>query len=99
MGSRGTAGFVIESPSASLRHYTIPKASDSMGEIPLARLWQLLDGTSCLLLKDARTENWELRVVRHSDVLRSERFGSPIVAMDQAKHWRSAYDGSVQSSS
>jgi len=69
-----------------------------MGEIPLARLWQLPDGTSCLLLKDPRTENWELRVVRHTDVLRTERFGSPIVAMDQAKHWRAAFDGPVQSS-
>jgi hypothetical protein len=69
-----------------------------MGEIPLARLWQLPDGTSCLLLKDSRTENWELRVVRHTAVLRTERFGSPIVAMDQAKHWRAAYDGPVPSS-
>jgi hypothetical protein len=69
-----------------------------MGEIALARLWQLPDGTSCLLLKDPRTENWELRVVRHSAVLRSERFGSPIVAMDQAKHWRAAYDPSARPS-
>ena len=69
-----------------------------MGEIPLARLWQLPDGTSCLLLKDPRTENWELRVVRHSSVLRTERFGSPLVAMDEAKHWRAAYDDSVRSS-
>jgi len=68
-----------------------------MGEIPLARMWQLPDGTSCLLLKDPRTENWELRVIRHSDVLRSEHFGNPIVAMDQAKHWRAAYDVAVQS--
>jgi hypothetical protein len=69
-----------------------------MGEIPLARLWQLPDGTSCLLLKDPRTENWEVRVVRHSVVLRTERFGSPIVAMDQAKHWRAAFDQSAQPS-
>ena len=69
-----------------------------MGEVPLARLWQLPDGTSCLLLKDPRAENWELRVVRQADVLRTERFGSPIVAMDQAKHWRTSYDHSVQRS-
>jgi hypothetical protein len=69
-----------------------------MGEVPLARLWQLPDGTSCLLLKDPRAENWELRVVRQADVLRTERFGNPIVAMDQAKHWRASYDRSIQTS-
>ena len=69
-----------------------------MTEVPLARLWQLADGTSCLLLKDPRAENWELRVVRATDVLRTERFGSPIVAMDQAKLWRATYDPSVQTS-
>jgi len=69
-----------------------------MGEIPLARLWQLPDGTACLLLKDPRTENWELRVVRHSAVLRTERFGSAIVAMDQAKQWRATYDPGFQPS-
>jgi hypothetical protein len=66
-----------------------------LGEVPLARLWQLPDGTSCLLLKDPRAENWELRVVRQADVLRTERFGNPIVAMDQAKHWRTSYDRSI----
>ncbi|HEV8348032.1 MAG TPA: hypothetical protein VGQ16_15760 [Vicinamibacterales bacterium] len=69
-----------------------------MGEVPLARLWQLPDGTSCLLLKDPRAENWELRVVRRSDVLRTERFGSPIVAMDEAKVWRASYDRTVETS-
>jgi len=69
-----------------------------MGEVPLARLWQLADGTSCLLLKDPRAENWELRVVRKSDVLRTERFGNPIVAMDEAKQWRASYDRTVQTS-
>jgi len=70
-----------------------------MGEIPLARLWQLPDGTHCLLLKDARTENWELRVVRGERTLRSERYGSAIVAMDEGKQWRATYDSSLQSSS
>ena len=69
-----------------------------MAEVPLARLWQLADGTTCLLLKDSRAENWELRVFRKSDVLRTEHFGSPIVAMDEAKHWRVLYDRSVQTS-
>jgi hypothetical protein len=69
-----------------------------MSQVPLARLWQLADGTACLLLKDPRAENWELRVVRANAVLRTERFGSPIVAMDQAKLWRTAYDRSVQPS-
>jgi hypothetical protein len=69
-----------------------------MGEVPLARLWQLPDGTCCLLLKDPRAENWELRVVRASDVLRTERFGSPIVAMDAAKIWRASYDRTVETS-
>ena len=69
-----------------------------MGEVPLARLWQLPDGTVCLLLKDPRAENWELRVVRRGDVLRTERFGSAIVAMDQAKQWRLTYEPAVQTS-
>ena len=43
---------------------------------------------SCLLIKDPRAENWRLRVVRGDETLRSEHFGSPIVAMDEAKLWR-----------
>ena len=69
-----------------------------MGEVPLARLWQLPDGTSCLLLKDDRAGNWQLRVIRGGEILRSEYFGSPIVAMDQAKQWRTLYDDSVEAS-
>jgi hypothetical protein len=63
-----------------------------MFEVPLARLWQLPDGTSCLLIKDARAENWQLRVVRGDETLRSERFGSPLIAMDEAKQWRASFD-------
>jgi hypothetical protein len=69
-----------------------------MGEVPLARLWQLPNGTSCLLLKDPRAENWQVRVVRGNVTLRTEVFGSPIVAMEEAKQWRPAYDGSVAAS-
>ena len=67
-----------------------------MAEVPLARMWQLPDGTSCLLIKDRRAENWLLRVVRGDQSLRSERFGSPIVAMEQAKVWRATYDPAVE---
>jgi hypothetical protein len=67
-----------------------------MGEIPLARLWQLPDGTLCLLLKDPRAENWRVRVVRHDETLRTESFGSPIVAMEEAKHWRASYEGAAE---
>jgi len=70
-----------------------------MGEIPLARLWQLPDGTACLLLKDPRAENWRLRVVRHDQTLKTESFGSPIVAMEEAKLWRATYEGAVESMS
>jgi len=70
-----------------------------MGEIPLARLWQLPDGTSCLLVKDPRAENWQLRVLRGEKILRAEYFGSPIVAMETAKVWRASYDPSYQTSS
>ena len=63
-----------------------------MDEVALARLWHLPDGTTCLLLKDPRAENWEIRVARGTDVLRSERFASPIIAMEEAKQWRSSYD-------
>ena len=64
----------------------------STGEVPLARLWQLPDGTSCILLKDPAADNWRLRVVRGADVLRTEQYGSAIVAMDEGKRWRAAYD-------
>ncbi len=63
-----------------------------MGEVPLARLWLLPDGTTCLLLKNPRAVNWELRVLRGAEILRREDFASPIVAMEQAKVWRSDYD-------
>jgi hypothetical protein len=63
-----------------------------MREVPLARMWHLPDGTSCLLLKDYRAENWELRVVRENAVLRTEYFGNPIVAMNEAKQWRASFD-------
>jgi len=69
-----------------------------MGEVPLARLWQLPDGTSCLLLKDPGAENWQIRVLRGAETIRTERFGSPIVAMDQAKQWRLTYEPAVQTS-
>ena len=69
-----------------------------MGEIPLAKLWQLPDGTRCLLVKDPRAENWRLRVIRGDETLRSEYFGSPIVAMDEAKVWRASYDPSFEPS-
>ena len=67
-----------------------------MGEVPLARLWQLPDGTSCLLLKDSRAGNWQIRVIRGNETLRTEVFGNPIVAMDEAKHWRAMYDLAAQ---
>jgi hypothetical protein len=69
-----------------------------MGEVPLARLWQLPDGTTCLLLKDSRAENWQVRVMRGSETIRTERFASPIVAMDEAKLWRAMYDQAVPAS-
>jgi hypothetical protein len=59
-------------------------------------MWHLPDGTTCLLLKDPRAENWEIRVERDRTVLKSERFGSPIVAMEEAKQWRSSYEPSAQ---
>jgi hypothetical protein len=61
-----------------------------MEEVALARLWHLPDGTTCLLLKDSRAENWEIRVERGPTVLKRERFGSPILAMDEARKWRNA---------
>ena len=69
-----------------------------MGEVPLARLWQLPDGTSCVLLKDSRAENWQLRVLRDSTTLRAEVFGSPLVAMTIAKEWRTEFDSAVEAS-
>ncbi len=63
-----------------------------MGEIPLARLWQLPDGTTCLLLKDSRADNWRVRVMRGADTLRTEAYANPIIAMEEAKQWRGRYD-------
>ena len=63
-----------------------------MREVPLARLWQLPDGTTCVLLKDLGAENWQLRVVRDAATLRAEAFGNPLVAMSTAKEWRVAFD-------
>ena len=70
-----------------------------MAEVTLARLWHLPDGTSCLLLKDSREGNWEVRVVRDGHTIRSERFSNPITAMDQAKLWRIGCDPSAEASS
>ena len=66
-----------------------------MGEVPLARLWQLPDGTVCLLIKDSYAENWRVRVDRGTRTLRTEVFGSPIVAMEEAKQWRGMYESAV----
>ena len=70
-----------------------------MVEVPLARLWELADGTTCLLLKDPRVANWEVRVIRGGNTLRNERFGNPIIAMQEAKTWRAAYDPSFEAAS
>jgi hypothetical protein len=67
-----------------------------MSEVALARLWQLPDGTCCMLLKDPRAASWQLRVVRGTDTLRAEQFGGPTVAMDAAKLWRSSYEHSAE---
>jgi hypothetical protein len=67
-----------------------------MVEVPLARLWRLADGTDCLLLKDSAAENWRVRVVRGTETLQTQAFGSPIVAMDEAKQWRLAFDRVVE---
>jgi hypothetical protein len=67
-----------------------------MVEVPLARLWHLPDGTACVLLKDPVAENWRLRMIRGSETLRTEAFGSPIVAMDEAKLWRAAFEHAVE---
>jgi hypothetical protein len=69
-----------------------------MPEVVLARLWQLPDGTSCLLFKNSQAGNWEARVVRENQIIKSEHFSHPIVAMDRAKEWRDAYQGSVRAS-
>lgn len=71
----------------------------STGEVPLARLWQLSDRTTCILLKDPAADNWELRVSRDGVVLRSEHYGSAIVAMDEGKRWRGAFESSVATAS
>jgi hypothetical protein len=62
-----------------------------MSDIPLARVWQLPDGTECLLFKNAVANKWELRVVRGDETLRTEQFGNPIAAMDQGKSWRPSF--------
>ncbi len=63
-----------------------------MSEVALARLWRVPDGTTCLLLKDPSARDWEVRVMREDLVLRAEHFANPIVAMEEAKQWRSSFD-------
>ena len=63
-----------------------------MGEVPLARMWQLNDGTTCVLVKDSRADNWHLRITRAEKTLRNETFGNPLVAMTIAKQWREAFE-------
>jgi hypothetical protein len=67
-----------------------------MSEVTLARLWQLADGTCCMLLKDPRAYSWQLRVVRGTETLRAEHFSGPTLAMDAAKRWRSSYGNAVE---
>jgi hypothetical protein len=67
-----------------------------MSEVTLARLWQLADGTCCMLLKDPRACSWQLRVVRGTETLRAEHFSGPTLAMDAAKRWRSSYGKAVE---
>jgi hypothetical protein len=62
-----------------------------MNEIPLARVWQLPDGTECLLFKNVAADKWELRVMRGSEVVRTGQFANPIAAMDEGKTWRAAF--------
>jgi hypothetical protein len=62
-----------------------------MTEVPLARVWQLPDGTECLLFKNITADKWELRVIRGAETLRREQFGNPITAMDEGKSWRAAF--------
>ena len=50
------------------------------------------DGTPCVLFKYSSAENWQLQVVRDGSTLRSEMFGSPLVAMNTAKEWRVAFE-------
>jgi hypothetical protein len=35
-------------------------------------------------------------MIRSSETLRTEAFGSPIVAMDEAKLWRAAFEHAVE---
>jgi hypothetical protein len=69
-----------------------------MGEVALARLWRLPDGTTCLILKDPEADAWIVRVVRGDIVLRSDQFSHAIVAMEQARQWRTSFDPDFQSS-
>jgi len=66
-----------------------------MNEIPLARVWQLPDGTQCLLFKIVSAHTWELRVVRGQQILRTAQFSNPIAAMDEGKTWRAFFSVNV----
>jgi hypothetical protein len=66
-------------------------------EVPLARLWRLQDGTTCILLKDPASDNWRLRVLRDGQIIRTEQYASAIVAMDEGKRWRATYQSALPS--
>ncbi len=67
-----------------------------MSEVALARLWQLADGTCCMLLKDSPRR--QLAAARHprDQHAASNISGGPTVAMDAAKRWRSSYGHLVE---
>jgi len=69
-----------------------------MGEVALARLWRLPEGTTCLILKDPEADAWIVRIVRGDIVLRTEQFSHAIVAMEQARQWRTSFDPDFQPS-
>jgi len=62
-----------------------------MTEVALARMWQLPDGTECVLFKNVSADTWELRVIRGGETLRTKPFSNPITAMDEGKTWRAAF--------
>src|SRR5205814_1111748 len=91
-----TQAVMAPGASSSMVQFAFPGFLHIMVvEVALARLWSIPDGTTCLLFKDPSADNWQLRVVRGTENLRVERFGNPIIAMDEAKRWRAAYDRSA----
>jgi hypothetical protein len=59
----------------------------------LVLFWKLANGTRCVVVQLG--VRWQLRVIRHSEVLLSEDYEDPTALMSRAKVLRPQFDDAV----